>query len=93
MIQMDFGFLSTKDAAGSYITILTAIDVRTQMATAFVTPSKKLNRYGIVELQRFIYELGRSTAIIQTDDEASIKVWSRALCREVPGLQKCTAPT
>ena len=34
VLHIDFGFLSSKEAPGDYITVFTAIDTRTQMAMA-----------------------------------------------------------
>ena len=45
------------------------------------------------ELKRFIYETGRTQAIIQTDDEASIKAVAKNLIRELGGLSFRKAPT
>ena len=70
VIQIDFAFLSTKEQPGLSITIVTAVDVRTQMSCAMVTPSKQVNRYVLTELRRFILEVGRTQAILQCDDES-----------------------
>ena len=51
-------------------TVLTAIDVRTQLSMAVIVSSKSVNRYGLTELNRFIYEPGRTPAILQSDDES-----------------------
>ena len=93
MIQLDFFFLATKEHPSNQLTILTAVDVRTQLATAIVVPSKKASqKYVNTELKRFIYETGRTQAIMQTDDEASIKAVAKNLIRELGGLSFRKAP-
>ena len=62
VIHMDFRFLSTKEVPNSAVTVLTAIDVRAQLAMGAVVPSKSVNRYALTELKRFIYETGRTQA-------------------------------
>ena len=52
-------------------TIFTGVDVRTQMAMAVTAPSKSVNRNGLTELKRCIYDTGRTQAIRQCDDENS----------------------
>ena len=63
------------------------------MTLAVVTPSKSLNRYAITELRRFIFEVGRSYATLQSDDENAIKAFVRAALKEVAGLSSRVAPT
>ena len=78
---------------GESITIFTAVDIRTSMSMAVVTPSKALNRYAITEFKRFIFESGRTYAIVQTDDESSIKAMIRGSVRELSGSSIRNAPT
>ena len=73
VIQIDFAFMSTKAQLGTAVTIFTGVDVRTQMAMAVMAPSKSVNRYGLTELTRFIYETGRTQAILQCDDVNSMR--------------------
>ena len=81
MIQVDFGFLSSKIEPEKSVTVLTAIDVRSQLAMGAIVPSKRVTRYALTELKRFVLETGRTDAIIQSDDEASITAITRALCK------------
>ena len=92
-IQMDFAFMSTKEQPGTAITIFTGVDVRKQMAMAVPVPSKSVNRYGLTEFKRSIYEAGRTQAIIQCDDEHSVKAIRRATIQEIKGLTGRRAPT
>ena len=78
--------MSTKEQPGSAVAIFTGIDVRTQIAMA-------VNRYGLTELKRFIYETGRTQAILQCDDENAIKAVRRAAIQDIGGLTGRLAPT
>ena len=93
MIQLDFGFVSVKERPDVFIVILTAMNVRTQMGLAIAIPSKSVNRYGFIELKRFIFSIGRASSFIQIDDESSIKAWINAMCKEILGFQKGKTPT
>ena len=60
MIQLDYTFLSTKGAAGESTgqqTLLTFIDLRSQLAAAVVVPHKGINSYAITEATIFFYEV------------------------------------
>ena len=94
LIQVDFAFVSIPEDPKSQATILTGIDVRTQMCMAVQIPSKgyKSIRYSVLELKRFIYECGRTAALIQCDEEPSIKAIVKTLLREMGGLSMRTAP-
>ena len=72
-IQIDFACMSTEEQPGTAVTIFTGIDVRAQFAMAVMVPSQSINRYGLTELKRFIYEKGRTQAVLQCDDENAIK--------------------
>lgn len=93
VIQVDSGFLGTKEDKNKLVTLFTAIDVRTQMSMACVVPSKSVNRYALTEFERFVFETGRTQAVIQCDDESSIKALARACSREVGGFTVRVAPT
>ena len=41
----------------------------------------------------FLYEVGRTNAILQTDDETSIKALTKELARQISGLTVRVAPT
>ena len=85
--------MSTKEQLGAAVTIFTGVDVRTQMAMAVLAPSNAVNRYGLTELKRFIYEPGRTQAILQCDDESSIKAIRRVALKDIEGLTGRLAPT
>ena len=74
VIQVDFASMTSSESEEQVI-LLTAVDIRTQLSMAVVVPSKsiKMSRYAVVELQRFIFETGRTQGIIQCDDEQAIK--------------------
>ena len=96
VIQLDYTFISTKGTRGESTglqTILTLIDVRSQLATAIIVPQKGMNHYAVTEAKRFLYEVGRTNAILQTDDESSIKAIAKELARQVSGLTVRTAHT
>ena len=78
--------MSTQEQPDSAVTIFTGINVRTQMATAIVAPSKSINKYGLTELKRFIYETSRTQAICQCDAENAIKTVRRAAIQDAGGL-------
>ena len=63
------------------------------MAMAVMVPSNSVNRYGLTELKRFIYETGRTHAIIQCDDEHAIKAVRRVAIQDIRGLTGRLAPT
>ena len=52
-----------------------------------------MNSYAITEAKRFLYEAGRTNAILQTGDETSMKAVAKELARQVSGLSVHTAPT
>ena len=96
MLQLDYTFLSTKGATGASTgqqTLLTLIDARSQLAAATVVPHKGINSYAITEAKRFLYDVGRTNAILQTDDETSIKALTKELARQISGLTVRVAPT
>ena len=74
--------------------MLTTVDIRTQMAMTLVVPSKsiKISRYAVVELTRFILETSRTQAIIQCDDEQTIKAIVKDVITDLGGLTVRTAP-
>ena len=60
MIQLDYTFLSTKGVTGESTgqqTLLTLIDVRSQLAAATIVPYEGVNSYAITEAKRFLYEV------------------------------------
>ena len=73
--------------------MLTFIDVRCQIATSTVVPQKGVSSYAITEAKRLLYEVGKSNAISQTDDEAYIKAAAEELARQINGLSvRATLP-
>ena len=78
VIQLDHTFVCTKGVQGDSTkqqAILTLIDVRSQLVTAIIAhqKTKGTNSHAVTEAKRFLYELGRTNAILQTDDETPIK--------------------
>ena len=95
MIQLDYTFLSTKGATGEstcHQTLLTLVDVRSQLAAATIVPHKCVSSYAIAEANIFLYEVGRTNAILQTDDETSTKALTKELARQICGLAVRVAP-
>ena len=92
--QVDFAFLSTtQEESGVTLTVLTAVDVRTQMAMAVVVPSKQVTPYAITELKRFIYETGRTHAILQCDRESTVMNLLQEVAKDIGGLTVRYIPT
>ena len=52
-----------------------------------------MSSYATTEAKLYIYEVGRTNAILQTDDETSIKAAAKELARHISGLTVRTAPT
>ena len=77
VVQIDYGFLTIPEEEAR-ATVLTAIDVRTQMCMAAIVPSKGAIPYAIAELKRFLFECGRTYAVLQCDGESSVKVVAHA---------------
>ena len=85
--------MSTEEQPGNAVAIFTGIGVRTQMAMAVIVPSKPVSRYGLTELKRFIYETGRTQAILQCDHANTIKAVRRVVVQDIGGLTGRLAPT
>ena len=83
VVQIDFALMSTKEHPGMVVNIFTGIDVRTQLAMAVAAPSKSVNRYGVKELNGFIFETGRTKAICQCDDENSMSAIRRVALQAI----------
>ena len=92
VIQVDYGFLTVPDSK-EQVTVMTAIDIITGLATASVVTSKGANLHAVTELKRFILETGRSFAFLQSDQEPSIKAVLQAVIKQLPGLTLRGAPT
>ena len=84
LVQVDYGFLTTKEG-GETATILAAYDVTNGMSMTTLVEKKGVNKYALSELKRFLLETGRMNAVIQTDQENSIKTLVAALVKEVGG--------
>ena len=91
VIQVDYGFLTVPDSK-EQITVMTAIDIITGLATASVVTSKGANLHAVTELKRFILETGRSFAFLQSDQEPAIKAVLQAVIKQLPGLTLRGAP-
>ena len=91
VIQADYGFLRTGDSQDK-ATVFTAIDVSTGLCTATVVMAKGEDRYVTTELKRFLLEAGRTTAVIQTDQEPAIKAAVLPVAKELPDVGVRCAP-
>ena len=68
------------------MTILTIIDIATQVAGASQIPTKATTAYNIAEVKRFIYEVGRTYAIIPSDQEPAIMAILREVAKSISGI-------
>ena len=85
VVQIDHAF-TTIPEEDVRATVLTAIDVRTQMCMAAIVPSKGATPYAIAELKRFLFECGRTYAVLQCDGESSVKVVSQGIAKDLGGI-------
>ena len=93
MTPIDFSFLSTENDLPER-TILNASDVQTGYAMAIVLPAKgSIEKYAVAELRRFVFEIGRTSGIVQYNKEISLKVIAKDLCKTIAGLSMRAAPT
>ena len=60
-------------------TIPTPIDVRNQLSTDMIVPQKGMKAYVTTEAIRFLYEVARANAILQTYDEHRLMQWLNSL--------------
>ena len=92
---MDYSFVSQREEPSEdyprgktlSASVLSAVDVTTGMVTSCIVENKGSNEYSINELQRFILEVGRSSGVLQSDQEPAIKI----LCRDVGTKLSMTA--
>ena len=94
MIHVDFAFVLSKGGVDTKVTILTAIDVRAQMAIAVVVPSKSSQNTHdpATERRRLMYETGRTQAIIQCDAEKAIQKLVQQVITAIGGLTLRVVP-
>ena len=94
VIQIGYTFVSTTRVHGRINrTILTLIDARSQLDTAIVVPQKGMRSYDTTQAKLFLYEVGRTNAILHTDDDTSIRAVAKELARQISGRSVRTAPT
>ena len=62
------------------------------MPMATVVAQKGTTRHALYELRQFLYESGRTYAVIQTDQEPAILGLARTLLKEIPGLSTRAPP-
>ena len=91
MIQVDYAFVSSA-ADGLEATVLTAIDTITGMSLATIVTSKGYNAHAIAELRRFVYEMGRASGILQSDQEPAIRAVLRSVIVDIGGLSMRSSP-
>ena len=72
--------------------LLTAVDIVTGLGMTIVIPSKGNDDYAAAELKKFIYECGRTSGIVQYDQESSLKALCTRVCTELGGLSIRAAP-
>ena len=91
VIQVGYAFVSSA-ADGLEATVLTAIDTITGMSLATIVTSKGYNAHAIAELRRFVYEMGRTSGILQSDQELAIRVVLRSVIMDIGGLSMRSSP-
>ena len=52
-----------------------------------------MSSYATTEAKRFLYEVGRANAILQTDDETTIKAVAEGVDNKISGRSVRAAPT
>jgi len=92
VIQVDYCFTHTAEQPEHKATILTAIDIQTGLAMASVVTQKGANRHAVYELRQFLFEVGRTHGIIQTDQEPAVLDLARSVAKELPGLAVRASP-
>ena len=86
VIQIDFSFMATENDLPK-LTVLNATDVQTGCSMAVVLPSKGgVEKYGVAELRKFVFEIGRTFGIVQYDKEAPLKTMTCDLCKTIGGF-------
>ena len=93
IIQVDYTYAKAANHDDQLL-LLTAVDTATGLALAAVVPYKGgKDRYAIMELRRFIYECGRTTGILVSDQEPAVQELLRSVLAQVGGLSMRLSPT
>ena len=87
VIQVDFSFMVTENDLPKR-TVLNATDVQTGYSWAAVQLSKgSFGKYGVAELRKFVFEIGRTFGVVQYGKEAPLKtMMARDMCKTIGGL-------
>ena len=90
VVQIDYAFITkrkgdddTTEDDVKAVPVLTGVDVTTGMALAAVVPKKGPTDYACNELKRFLFEIGRTHAVLQADQEPAIQALARRVSAEV----------
>ena len=68
------------------------MDVKTFCNTAMQVKAKGVDPVALSGMKNFLLEIGRTQAVLQSDNEPSIKLLLAELCRLVPGLSRRHSP-
>ena len=92
IIQIDFAFL--KGFENQYTTpVLTAIDIETGLCSATLVPNKAtMMDFCVNTVIAFIMETGRTSAMVQSDNEPYLKALVQAVASKVPGISTRHSP-
>ena len=91
-IQIDFAYLRGFQEEQT-VPILTAIDIETGLCVTAMLPHKQqLFDYESNCIQTFIYEIGRTEGILQSDNEPYLKALTQAVATKIGHTQhqECT---
>ena len=93
VIQIDLAYLKTSTDEQS-LTVLTAVDVRSQLCMALAVPDKAIQHdYMINSLRSSILECGRTNGIIQCDNEPTLKTVATGAAAKVGNMTVRQTPT
>ena len=93
VIQIDFAYLKTSEDEQS-LAVLTAVDVQSQLCMALAVPNKAMQHdYMIKSLSSFILECGRTSGIIQCDNEPTLKTVATGAAAKIGNITVRQTPT
>ena len=92
IIQIDFAYLRGFEEQQT-VPILTAIDIETGLCMATMLPDKQqLFDYASNCIQTFIYEVGRTNSIIQSDNEPYLKALIQSVANKIGSISTRHSP-
>ena len=91
VIQIDYCLVDTGPDVGKRLD-LTAVDIQTGLTTAVVVPNKGRHTYSVAELEKFIYETGRTYGILQYDKKPALKALVTQVAEELRGMSIRVTP-